>query len=103
MYPREVEDALATHPDVRISAVIGAPDPKWGEAVLAVVALRPGALTSPDDIIAYLKRLKGPLLAPKIGRFVDQLPLTTAGKVDKKALREIFAAQPVMGETGSPR
>jgi fatty-acyl-CoA synthase len=87
VYPREVEDALATHPAVGMSAVIGAPHAKWGETVLAYVVLRAGTVATSSELIDHVKSLKGSVNAPKYVEFVEALPLTALGKIDKKALR----------------
>jgi fatty-acyl-CoA synthase len=87
VYPKEVENALATHPAVAAVAVIGVPDPKWGEAVKAVVVRRPGHEVDADLLIAWARERKGPVSAPKSVDFVDTLPVTALGKADKKALR----------------
>jgi fatty-acyl-CoA synthase len=92
VYPREVEDVLATHEAVAISAVIGVPDETWGEAVLAVVARKPGMSVDAETLIRLVKQRKGSQQAPKRVEFVDALPLTALGKLDKKALREPFWA-----------
>ena len=92
VYPREVEDALTTHAEVAMAAVIGVPDPKWGEAVTAMVVRKAGATVDADTLIARVKALKGAQQAPKRIEFVDALPLTAVGKVDKKALRAKFWA-----------
>jgi fatty-acyl-CoA synthase len=90
IYPREVEDALATHSGVAAAAVIGVPDPKWGEAVTAFVVRAPGATVTSEELIAVVRALKGPVHAPKRLEFVDALPLTPLGKLDKKQLRARF-------------
>ncbi|WP_454753654.1 AMP-binding protein [Cupriavidus necator] len=87
VYPREVEDALATHPAVSMGAVIGVPDPKWGEAVTAFVVLRAGKSATPEELIHHVKALKGSVNTPKRVEIVNALPLTALGKLDKKALR----------------
>lgn len=87
VYSKEVETTLTMHPAVESAAVIGIPDEKWGEAVKAVVVLRPGEKTSPEELIAFAKGLKGSVKAPKSIDVVNALPLTSLGKVDKKALR----------------
>jgi fatty-acyl-CoA synthase len=85
VYPREVEDVLTTHPAVAMAAVIGVPDDKWGEAVKAII-VRKGDVEA-DELIALVKERKGSVLAPKTVDFVDSLPLTPVGKIDKKPLR----------------
>jgi fatty-acyl-CoA synthase len=92
VYPREIEDVLADDPSVSMAAVIGIPDPKWGEAVKAFVVPRPGATPDPAALIASVKQRKGPHYAPKSIEVVDELPLTRVGKVDKKVLRAIYWA-----------
>jgi fatty-acyl-CoA synthase len=92
IFPREVEDVLATHPDVAVAAVVGIPHAKWGEAVAAVVVLRSGARPNAQALIDLVKARKGSAHAPKHIEFVDSLPMTSVGKVDKKALRAKFWA-----------
>ncbi len=92
VYPREIEDVLADDPSVSMVAVIGVPDPKWGEAVKAFVVPRPGATPDTDALIASVRARKGPHYAPKSIEVVDQLPLTKVGKVDKKVLRATYWA-----------
>ncbi len=87
VYPREIEDVLSSHPDVAMACVIGIPDPKWGEAVCALVVARPGAQPAADTLISLVKERKGAAHAPKRLDFVDRLPLTAVGKVDKKVIR----------------
>jgi len=87
VYPREVEDVLATHPAVAAVAVIGVPDEKWGEAVKAVVVLRAGVRVEAGELIDLVRAKKGAVQAPKSVDFVEALPLTAVGKPDKKALR----------------
>lgn len=93
VFPREVEDVISGHPAVAMVMVIGVPDPKWGEAVKAVVVLRPGHEPS-DELTAELQQLvkaeKGSQQSPKTIDYVDELPLTPVGKPDKKAVRARF-------------
>jgi acyl-CoA synthetase (AMP-forming)/AMP-acid ligase II len=88
VYAREVEDALAGHPSVLESAVIGIPDPRWGEAVHAVVVLRPGHGPDAAGLIAQCRARLAGYKVPKSVSFVDQLPKTPVGKILKTALRE---------------
>jgi fatty-acyl-CoA synthase len=87
VFAREVEDVLIEQAGVQQAAVIGVPDPKWGEAVKAVVVLKPGAVVSAEELIAAVKSRKGAVQAPKTVEFIDALPLSPLGKPDKKALR----------------
>jgi fatty-acyl-CoA synthase len=90
VYPREVEDALSQHPAVASAAVVGVPDAKWGEAVRALVVLRPGAHASAEELMALVRSAKGAVYTPKVIDFVTALPMTGLGKLDKKAIRAGF-------------
>jgi len=92
IYPRDVEDVIATHPEVAMACVIGVPDSKWGEAVCALVVARPGARLEAEALIQLVKARKGSAHAPKRVEFVDALPLTPVGKVDKKVVRARYWA-----------
>jgi fatty-acyl-CoA synthase len=87
VFPKEVEDALTAHEGVAQAAVIGVPDPDWGEAVRAFVVRREGMAVSADELAAFVREKKGPVYAPKAVEFVESLPVSPLGKVDKKALR----------------
>jgi fatty-acyl-CoA synthase len=87
VYPKEVEDVIAHHPAVAAVAVIGVPDEHWGEAVKAVVVVRPGAQAQADELRDLVRQAKGAVCTPKTVDFVAALPLTALGKPDKKALR----------------
>ena len=90
VYPREVEDVLSQHPAVASAAVVGVPDAKWGEAVRALVVLRPGASVCAEALMALVRSAKGAVYTPKAIDFVDALPMTGLGKLDKKAIRAGF-------------
>jgi fatty-acyl-CoA synthase len=93
VFPREVEDVLTGHPAVSQVVVIGVPDERWGEAVKAVVVLRPGFEPGPALIQAMQDRVKvakGAVQSPKTIDFVDAIPLTPVGKPDKKAVRALY-------------
>jgi len=92
IYPREVEDVLSSHPDVAMAAVIGVPHEKWGEAVTALIVAKPGAEPTSEALMQLVKERKGSPHAPKQVEFVDSLPLTAVGKVDKKVLRAKYWA-----------
>ncbi len=90
VFPREVEDVIATHESVGQVAVVGVPDEQWGEAVKAVVVPKPGIEGSDElaaEIQALVKDKKGSVQAPKSVDFVASIPLTPVGKPDKKAVR----------------
>ncbi|WP_432853618.1 AMP-binding protein [Amycolatopsis sp. CA-161197] len=88
VYPREVEDALAAHPAVAESAVVGAPDPTWVEAVTAFVALRPGAAVSEEDLRTHVRGLLAGYKVPKSVHVVDAIPKSAVGKILRRALRD---------------
>jgi len=90
VYPREIEDALLSHAAVSSAAVIGIPDPKWGEAVKAFVVCRPGMNCAEAELQAHVKQRRGAVWVPKSIDFVDGLPVTALGKIDRKALREHY-------------
>lgn len=93
VFPREVEDVLSRHEAVGQVAVIGVPDEKWGEAVKAVVVLKPGhepSETLSAELTEMVKQAKGSVQAPKSVDYVDSIPLTAVGKPDKKTLRASY-------------
>jgi long-chain acyl-CoA synthetase len=88
VYPRDVEEVLAEHPDVAMAGVVGRPDDLFGEEVVAFVVRRAGARSTEDDVLAFAaERLSKPK-RPKEVRFVPQLPLTPVGKVNRRELRD---------------
>lgn len=88
IYPREVEEVLYTHPAVLECAVIGIPDPKWVEAVHAVVVLKAESEAAAEEIIKYCKQHLAGYKAPKSIEFSDRLPRNPSGKVLKTLLRD---------------
>jgi acyl-CoA synthetase (AMP-forming)/AMP-acid ligase II len=90
VYPSEVEQVIWGHPAVQDCAVIGVPDPDWGEAVKAVVELNPGQSVTAQELIALCKEKLGSVMAPKSVDFVAQLPRSPVGKVIKKDLRQPY-------------
>ena len=91
VYPAEVESVLYQHPDIAEVAVIGLPDPKWGEAVTAVVALNPNTSLTLESLREFATPLLARYKLPLGLHIVDQLPRNPAGKVLKFKLREQFS------------
>ncbi len=87
VYPAEVENAIFGCPGVADVAVIGVPDPKWGEAVKAMVVRTPGAEPSADDVIGYARSRIAGFKTPKSVDFIDALPRNASGKVLRRQLR----------------
>ena len=92
VYPAEVEKALLAHPGVQDCAVIGIPDEKWGETVIAFVERRSGADCSSEALMAFVREAIGPVKSPKRIDFIATLPRTNAGKVSRAELRKPFWA-----------
>jgi fatty-acyl-CoA synthase len=99
IYPAEVESAMHAHPAIAEAALIGVPDTKWGEVGVAVCVLKPGASLSEEHLQTFLKDRLAKYKIPKRVIFVDELPKTGAGKIDKKVLVAKYARLQV-GEVG---
>ncbi|MFA5891821.1 MAG: long-chain fatty acid--CoA ligase [Actinomycetota bacterium] len=87
VYPREVEDALLRHPKIAEAAAIGIAHPYTGEAVKALLVLRPGEHATEEEIIEFCRRSIARFKCPQVVEFVDELPHTQTGKVLRRALR----------------
>jgi fatty-acyl-CoA synthase len=92
IYPREIEDLLFDHPGVAEVAVVGVPDPAWGEQVAAYVRAAPGEGPTEAELFAYCREQLAPYKTPRYWQFIDAFPLTASGKIQKFVLREWFAA-----------
>ncbi|GHH59364.1 long-chain-fatty-acid--CoA ligase [Kitasatospora indigofera] len=86
VYPREIEELLHEHPDVVQAAVLGVPDERLGEEVVAAVVLRPGATTGAADLRTYVKQRLAPYKYPRHVWLLDALPLGPTGKILKRAI-----------------
>ncbi|WP_432123327.1 acyl-CoA synthetase [Streptomyces sp. S1] len=94
VYPAEVEDVLLTHPAVAECAVIGVPDPVWGEVGRAVVVLRFGARADADEILGHLHGRLAKYKIPKSLVLTEELPRTASGKIVKPAVRDAYTDAP---------
>lgn len=92
VYSVEVENAIASHPSVAMSAVIGLPDETWGEQVHAVVVLHERANATADDVRAWVKARIAGYKVPRSVEFAASLPISSAGKILKRELREAARA-----------
>jgi long-chain acyl-CoA synthetase len=92
VYPRDVEDVLTQHPDVASAAVVGRPDPTYGEEVVAFVQLREGATAGPAELVEFARGHLSAVKYPREVRVVDAIPLTSVMKIDRKRLRAMLSA-----------
>ncbi|MBB4684224.1 long-chain-fatty-acid--CoA ligase [Amycolatopsis jiangsuensis] len=97
VYPREVEELLYRHPAVAEAAVLGEPDERLGEEVVAVVSLKPGGHAEPDEIVAWAKERIAAYKYPRRVRIVPELPKGPTGKITKVPLRQSTADGPGRG------
>jgi fatty-acyl-CoA synthase len=88
VYPAEIERVLGHHPAVSACAVIGRPDPRWQEAPVAYVVLKPGAICEGEDLRRHVLTELARFKAPREFHFVDDLPRSALGKVQHFRLRE---------------
>jgi len=90
--PAEIEEALLRHPAVKDCAVVGIPDPEWGQRIVAAVTLAPGEPATPEDLRAWVReRLRGSK-TPDLIEIRDELPYTPTGKLLRREVRASFAA-----------
>jgi fatty-acyl-CoA synthase len=88
VYPAEVEKVLFTHPKVFDAGVIGVPDEKWGEVGKAFIVLKPGEVMTEEETFRFLRGKVGKYKIPKYAAFVEELPKTASGKIQKFILKE---------------
>jgi fatty-acyl-CoA synthase len=88
VYPAEIEAVIYKHPAVHMCAVIGIPDRKWGEVGLACVVLKPGASTTEEELSAFMQDHLARFKVPKSVELLTELPISAAGKILKRELRE---------------
>jgi long-chain acyl-CoA synthetase len=93
VYPRDVEDVLVQHPEVAAAAVVGRPDDKYGEEVVAFVQLREGGSACPAEVIEFARQHLSAVKYPREVRVIDAIPLTSVLKTDRKRLRATLMAE----------
>ena len=97
VFTRQIDDILIEHPDVDVAATVGIPDPKrpGSEIVASAIILKPGREKDEamrEKLIAYMKDKVAPYKVPKVIQFMDQLPMSSVGKILKRELRKIIQA-----------
>lgn len=93
VYPVEIEAALYKHPAVHMCAVVGLPDPKWGEIGLACIVLKKDAQASEQEMIDFARQYLAGYKVPRRVVFLKEIPISAAGKILKRELREQFLAE----------
>ena len=88
IYPREVEEFLYTHPKVSDVQVIGGPDAKYGEQLMAWVKLKEGETATPEELQAFCQGQIATVKIPVYWKFVDAFPMTVTGKIQKFLMRQ---------------
>ncbi len=92
IYPREIEQLLFSHPSVADAAVLGVPDPKWGEQVAAFIRPVAGKAPTAEELFSFCRQQLAPHKTPRYWEFVEQFPMTPSGKIQKFVLRDRFGA-----------
>jgi fatty-acyl-CoA synthase len=90
--PAEVEEVLASHPKVAEVIVLGLPDTKWGEVVAAAVRPHAGSVPTEVELTAFCRRHLAPFKSPRHWLFLDEIPRTISGKVEREELRKLLGA-----------
>ncbi|MEO6777727.1 MAG: AMP-binding protein [Kofleriaceae bacterium] len=89
IYPREIEDHLSTHPKILEAAVVGVPDPEWGETLRAFIVVRDGERLTETDVVDYCRSALADYKRPRKVTFLAELPRNPTGKILKRELREL--------------
>jgi acyl-CoA synthetase (AMP-forming)/AMP-acid ligase II/NAD(P)-dependent dehydrogenase (short-subunit alcohol dehydrogenase family) len=91
VFPQEIEEQLVAHDAVADAAVFGVPDPDFGQRLAAMVVLKPGASTSPEELQSYVKTELARYKVPREIEFVQELPRTSTGKIQRRKLAALYA------------
>jgi acyl-CoA synthetase (AMP-forming)/AMP-acid ligase II len=90
IFPNDIEEVLYRHAAVEMAAVVGAPDPKWGEIVVAAVTLKPGRSVGEAELISHCKTFLSSFKVPKRIDFRDQMPMSSFGKILRRDVRKSY-------------
>jgi len=93
IFPNDIEEVLYRHTAVEMAAVVGAPDPKWGEIVVAAVTLKSGSAVDEAELIAHCRKYLSSFKVPKRIDFRDQMPLSSFGKILRRDVRKSYWQQ----------
>ena len=93
IFPNDIEEIIYKHPAVEMAAVVGAPDPKWGEIVVAAVTLKSGRSVDEAELIAHCKKFLSSFKVPKRIDFRDQMPMSSFGKILRRDVRKSYWQQ----------
>jgi acyl-CoA synthetase (AMP-forming)/AMP-acid ligase II len=86
IFPSEVERCLGDHPEIAEVVVLGVPDPHWGEVVKAAIVRAPGSALTEEQVASYVSERLASYKKPRLVQFLDELPMTPTGKVNRKLL-----------------
>jgi fatty-acyl-CoA synthase len=101
IYPREIEEFLYTHPEIADVQVIGVPDQRYGEELMAWVVLRSGATLTDEEVREFCRGKIAHFKVPRYVKFVDSFPVTVTGKVQKFKMREAAIEELGLGEAAA--
>ena len=90
IFPNDIEEILYRHPAAEMAAVVGAPDPKWGEIVVAAVKLKPGSSVDQAELIVHCKAYLSSFKVPKRIDFREQMPMSSFGKILRRDVRKSY-------------
>lgn len=93
VYPAEVETILRQHPAVATVAIVGLPDPEWGEHVAALVECHPGAVVSAAELLAFSRQRLAGYKQPRLIAFTPALPQTASGKIERRTVIELLTGE----------